>query len=97
VTQRRFPAACGSVSHKEDIELQLVPGIQVERIPTNVQFAKGPLRYEARYELKDQTLRVRRFYAAERQKSVCNELDEQQWGEFLSVLKRDMRQQVFVK
>ena len=97
VTQRRFPAACGSVSHKEDIELQLVPGIQVERIPTNVKFAKGPLRYEARYELKDQTLRVRRFYAAERQKSVCNEMDEQQWGEFLSVLKRDMRQQVFVK
>jgi hypothetical protein len=53
--------------------------------------------YEARYEHKDQTLRVRQFYAAERQKSVCNELDEQQWGEFLSVLKRDMRQQVFVK
>jgi hypothetical protein len=96
-TKRRFPAACGSASHKENIELKFVPGIEVQRIPSNVKYAKGPLRYEARYELKDQTLRVHRFYSAEHQKSVCNEHEEQQWGEFLSVLKRDMRQQVFIK
>jgi transglutaminase-like putative cysteine protease len=97
VTPRRFPAACGSVSHREDIELQLASNFQVQSIPTNVNYDQGPLRYEAFYELQDRTLKVRRFYSAERHKSVCNEVDEQQWSEFLSVLKRDMRQQVFVK
>mgnify|MGYP003341418026 FL=1 len=92
---RRFPHECGSSRHIENIEIAFLPTMRIERIPQNTQIAVGPLRYSASYEMRGNTLSVRREYVANRKQVVCSDKDDREWERFSTELKRDLRQQVF--
>ena len=94
---RRFPSACGSGRHSESISLRLPSTVQVERIPSNVNFRRGPLTYTASYALEGSLLKVRREFISHRATPTCDARDDQDWTALRDVLRRDMRAQIFLK
>ena len=93
--KRRFPFMCGSSRHLENIQIEFLPDMKIDRIPLGVQFSKGPIRYTSNYTLNGNTLNVLREFVGNRKKVICDDNDDRDWEKFLFELKRDLRQQVF--
>lgn len=94
---RRFPTYCHSTQHEEWIELTFPREMKVTRIPQNVDFASGTLRYRSTYELSQNTLRIKRIFSSIRQQSICGAESDKWYTEFTTVVRRDLRQQVFFR
>jgi hypothetical protein len=94
---RRFPSACGSGKHSESISLQLPARVQVERIPSNVNFRRGPLAYTASYTLEGSLIKVHREFVSHRTLPTCDESDDKDWAALRDVLRQDLRAQIFLK
>ena len=92
---RRFQAFCFSSKHVEDVELVFPAEVKISRIPKAVTFDNAVIRYSARYELIDQTLKVQRTYQAKHASPICGTNEDVLWQQFHDVLTRDMRSQVF--
>ena len=92
---RRYPTGCGSSRHVENIEIAFLPTMKIDRIPQDVKFALGPLRYTSTYTLNGNTLHVRREFVGNRKTVICSDKDDRDWERFSGELKRDFRQQVF--
>jgi transglutaminase-like putative cysteine protease len=92
---RRFQAYCFSSKHVEDVELEFPDEVQITRIPKDVSFDNGLIRYSARYELVNKTLKVQRTYQAKSNSPICGAHEDVLWQQFHEVLTRDMRSQVF--
>jgi hypothetical protein len=93
--ERRYPTSCASTQHEEWIELAFPKGMKVTRVPKGVSFASGPLKYQSSYDLKGQILKIKRTYMSDRKQSICDAEDDKWFADFLQVLRRDLRQQVF--
>ena len=93
--ERRYPTSCASTQHEEWIELAFPKGMKVTRVPKGVSFASGPLKYQSTYDLKGQILKIKRTYMSDRKQSICDAEDDKWFSNFLQVLRRDLRQQVF--
>ena len=94
---RRFPSACGSGKHSESISLQLPAHVQVERIPSNVNFRLGPLTYTASYALEGSLIKVHREFVSHRTRPTCDERDDKDWAALREALRHDLRAQIFLK
>ena len=92
---RRYPTGCGASRHVENIEIAFLPTMKIDRIPQDVKFALGPLRYTSTYTLDGNTLHVRREFVGNRKTVICSDKDDRDWERFSGELKRDLRQQVF--
>ena len=92
---RRFQAFCFSSKHVEDVELEFPSEVTITRIPSPVTFDNGVIRYSARYELFNKTLKIQRTYQAKHASAICGPSDDVLWQQFYEVLTRDMRSQVF--
>jgi hypothetical protein len=92
---RRYPTGCGSSRHVENIEIAFLPTMKIDRIPQDVKFALGPLRYASTYTLNGNALNVRREFVGNRKSVICSDKDDRDWERFSEELKRDLRQQVF--
>ena len=92
---RRFQAVCFSSKHVEDVELEFPAEVQITRIPKAVTFDNGVIRYSARYELVNKTLKIQRTYQAKHASPICGANEDVLWQQFHEVLTRDMRSQVF--
>ena len=93
--ERRFPTACNSTKHEEWIDLTFPKDMKITRVPKDVSFAKGSLRYQSTYELKGQMLKIKRTYQAAYKDRICGEEADNLFSAFTQVLRRDLRQQVF--
>lgn len=93
--ERRFPTFCSSTQHEEWIELAFPKDMKITRVPKDVAFANGPLKYQSTYELKGQVLKIKRTYVSDRKQSICGAEDDKWFSNFTQVLRRDLRQQVF--
>jgi len=93
--ERRFPTFCSSTQHEEWIELAFPKDMKITRVPKDVAFANGPLKYQSTYELKGQVLKIKRTYVSNRKQSICGAEDDKWFSDFTQVLRRDLRQQVF--
>ncbi|NDE05111.1 MAG: hypothetical protein EB003_10750 [Flavobacteriia bacterium] len=93
--ERRFPTACNSTKHEEWIDLTFPKDMKITRVPKDVSFAKGNLRYQSTYELKGQMLKIKRSYMATYKDRICGEEADKLFSVFTQVLRRDLRQQVF--
>ncbi len=93
--ERRFPTACNSTKHEEWIDLTFPKDMKITRVPRDVSFAKGNLRYQSTYELKGQMLKIKRSYMATYKDRICGEEADKLFSAFTQVLRRDLRQQVF--
>jgi hypothetical protein len=97
ISERRFESACVSARHREEVEIRLPPRVRIERIPTNVSFSKGPLRYSATYRRTGNVVQITREIVADRASHICTARDDEDWAALLRVLQRDLRGQVFVR
>jgi hypothetical protein len=97
VQGRRHAYVCTSERHLEETELQLPPGVRIQRVPAPVSFARGALRYAARYRLSGQRVFVTREFAAERPSHTCTARDDEDWAALWRVLQRDLRSQLFLR
>ena len=71
--------------------------MRIERIPADVSFSSGPLRYSAPYRRTGNEVQVIRELVADRASSICTSRDDEDWAALLRVLQRDLRGQVFVR
>jgi hypothetical protein len=94
---RRFKAGCSSSRLVEEVEFKFPEGTRVERIPPDVDFSRGPLRYQARYRLQGQVLHSRREFTSRRSGAVCSARDDEDLEALQTVLRRDLRGQVFLR
>jgi hypothetical protein len=92
---RRFPMMCGSSRHLENIEIEFLPSMKIDRIPHAMNFSIGPIRYTSAYTLRGNTLSVQREFVVNRKKVICDDKDDRDWEKFSVELKKDLRQQVF--
>jgi hypothetical protein len=69
--------------------------MKITRVPKDVSFVKGNLKYQSAYELKGQLLKIKRTYAASYKNNICGEEADKLFSAFTQVLRRDLRQQVF--
>jgi hypothetical protein len=97
LSDRRFESVCGSSRHREETEIRLSPKVRIERIPANVSFSKGPLRYSATYRRTGNVVQITREMVADRASHICTARDDEDWAALLRVLQRDLRGQVFVR
>jgi hypothetical protein len=97
ISGRRFESACVSARHREEVEIRLPPKARIERIPADVSFSRGPLRYSATYRRTGNVVQVTREIVADRASSICTASDDEDWAALLRVLQRDLRGQVFVR
>ena len=97
LSDRRFESACGSSRHREETEIRLPPKVRIERIPADVNFSKGPLRYSASYRRTGNVVQITREMVADRPSHTCTARDDEDWAALLRVLQRDFRGQVFVR
>jgi hypothetical protein len=97
LSDRRFESACGSSRHREETEIRLPSKVRIERIPADVNFSKGPLRYSATYRRTGNVVQVTREMVADRPSHTCTARDDEDWAALLRVLQRDLRGQVFIR
>jgi hypothetical protein len=97
LSDRRFESACGSSRHREETEIRLPPKVRIERIPADVSFSKGPLRYSATYRRTGNVVQITREMVADRPSHTCTARDDEDWAALLRVLQRDLRGQVFIR
>jgi hypothetical protein len=97
LSDRRFESACGSSRHREETEIRLPPKVRIERIPADLNFSKGPLRYSASYRRTGNVVQITREMVADRPSHTCTARDDEDWAALLRVLQRDFRGQVFVR
>ena len=95
-SERRFASVCSSARHREEVDIQLPPTVQIERVPADVSFIRGPLRYSAIYRRVGNMVQISREMVAERASHICDARDDQDWAALLRVLQRDLRGQVFL-
>ena len=57
--ERRFPTTCKSTKHEEWIDLTFPKDMKITRMPKDVSFVKGNLKYQSAYELKGQVLKIK--------------------------------------
>jgi transglutaminase-like putative cysteine protease len=93
--ERRFPTSCNSTKHEEWIDLAFPKDMKITRVPKDVSFVKGNLKYQSAYELNGQVLKIKRTYAASYKNNICGEEADKLFSAFTQVLRRDLRQQVF--
>ena len=97
ISGRRFDSACASWRHREEVEILLPPRVRIERIPADVSFFKGPLRYSATYRRTGNVVQITREIVANRASHICTARDDEDWAALLRVLQRDLRGQVFIR
>lgn len=95
--QRRFPASCESVGYREDIEIGFPPGVRVDGIPAGVSFTRGAHRYKSSAKLTGSKLHVIREYTETRSDPICAPNEDDDVRALLTVLKRDLRGQIFIR
>jgi hypothetical protein len=95
--ERRFEFYCGSHGYREETEIAFPASTRIDRIPPNVSFSRGAIRYSAQYQRRGQSLHVVREYTAYRQGLACNATNDADWAALLPVLQRDLRGQVFFR
>lgn len=97
VIDRKFPTYCHSTQHEEWVELSFPKEMKITRIPQNVEFASGTLRYSSSYALNRNTLKIKRTFSSIRQQSICGAESDKWYDDFTKVVRRDLRQQVFFR
>ena len=95
VLGRKFPTFCHSTQHEEWIDLSFPKEMKITRIPHNVEFASGTLRYTSSYALNRNTLKIKRTFSSIRSESICGAESDKWYDDFTKVVRRDLRQQVF--
>ena len=90
----RFPQQCMRRRLEERYEVELPATVNVTRIPENITYDDGVLRYRSNYSLKGSKLSVVRIFEADRLNPVCSKADEDGWRRFHKVLRRDLISQV---
>ncbi len=94
---RRQPALCSSSHVLEETQIEFPGSVAIGRLPQAVSYDRGGMRYSSRYERQGQTVKVRRELRIEREQPVCDAQHDRAWADFLPVLQRDLRGQIFLR
>lgn len=93
---RKFPLGCASSRHTEVFLVEFPSGMKIRRTPKNIDFKAPHLRYQAIYKLHGQTLEVKRVMERQRTHALCQPMDDQEQEKLVEVVRRDLRQQIFI-
>ena len=88
IQMRRFSMIWGSSQNLENIEIEFLPSMTIEKIPYAVKFAIGPIRYYTNYTLNWNTLIVRRDFVGNLKKVICDDIDDRDLEKFSAEMNR---------
>jgi len=93
--KRNFPYQCYGRTYEDEYTLEFPENIKVTRIPTNVNFNKNGLSYEATYKKEGNVISINKKLVSENENMSCNPENEDRKKEFYKVLQQDIRSQIF--
>jgi transglutaminase-like putative cysteine protease len=96
-SERLTPFVCDMVFVTEDIKLSLPEKLEITQIPPDQLHEGHGVRYESRYSRQGQSIRIKRSLLIDYGKSVCDQGDARAWEMARRVIRRDFRNQVFVR
>ena len=88
---------CSSMRYLEETTIEFPPSATLWHLPPDARIEHGPLRYEARWRQRDQSVEVRRKFVSHFAATLCGAKEELAWEAVLPVMRRDLRGQVFVR
>ena len=96
IEKRRFPYVWYPSIFKENYVLDFPTKTKITRIPENVSFHKGDVAYDAKYRLEGNKLYVSRSLEESHNGEVVQPDEDIYEKEFVLVLQKDLRSQVFL-
>jgi hypothetical protein len=97
ITDRVTPFKCELYNIDEQTELTLPEKVKVDQIPTDVFYNVLGIHYSANYHREGQVIRATRRLLIDFKKSVCDQTDAIAWEKARLAIRRDVRNQVFVR
>jgi hypothetical protein len=97
ITDRVTPFKCDLYNIDEQTELTLPEKVKVDQIPTDVFYNVPGIHYSANYHREGQVIRATRRLLIDLKKSVCDQADAIAWEKARLAIRRDVRNQVFVR
>lgn len=91
----QFPSICYSRTMVENYTLKFPSNVKIKRIPNNVDFKKGPIKYQANYQIKGDEVKVKRLFESNHKSSLCETNFNDVKKETFKILQRDLRSQIF--
>ena len=95
--EQRFPTSCTSQTYEDRISMTFPSNVEIEEIPKGERYGQGGIHYESRYEQSGRTVTARRSLRIQRQSSVCNTEEHNEWKSFYKTLQRDVRSQIMYR
>lgn len=89
-----LPYVCESVYLEENTRIEFPSNVKVSKIPDTILFNENGIRYQATYQLNQNTVTAKRSLAYSSPFITCNSKDLDNWKVFHKVLKRDLRGQI---
>ena len=89
-----FPYICESYYLEENTSIDFPDNVKVAKTPDAVKYDENGITYQANYQLKDNSVTVKRSLAYNRPSITCDSKDLDNWKVFHKVLKRDLRSQI---
>jgi hypothetical protein len=89
-----LPYVCESVYLEENTRIEFPSNVKVSKIPESILFNENGIRYQATYQLNQNTVTAKRSLAYSSPSITCNSKDLDNWKVFHKVLKRDLRSQI---
>ncbi len=97
ITDRVTPFKCDLYNIDEQTELTLPEKIKVDQYPADVFYNVPGIHYSANYHREGQVIRATRRLLIDFKKSVCDQADAIAWEKARLAIRRDVRNQVFVR
>lgn len=94
---RKWPYPCGSSTVEQNYTIDFPRNITVYRVPKGAAYANGGVAYKSKYVLMGRTVTVTRTLTQEHARDVCNDEDNQVWRALVSVVQRDLQEQIFYR
>lgn len=94
---RRYSTSCSAARHTESINLTLLPGMQITRLPKNEYFERGAMRYESSYQKSGNRIQIQRAFYGDLRSRICDGKNAADFAALTTVLRRDLRQKIFFK
>ena len=94
---RSLPFPCRSIRLKEQDEIELPSTVKVNRVPEEVTYKDGGVQYQAHYRLSGRVVHASRELTLDLPSHVCPASEAQTIARLASVLRRDLRSQIFYR
>ena len=97
IAKRQWPYTCLSRDLEDSYHIEFPAGVTIGPLPKGVMYRDATTAYQSSYTRQGNAINVHRELRVQRDSSVCNARDHDEWKRFHAILQRDLRTQIFYR